>query len=140
MDPIQKAAPLQHNWSGHSGGYGGPPCGAAGLRRVDHLSGAGGPYRSVLVFTTGKEEHSMDMKGLVENVAKSLVDNPDQVEVTEIEGLQTSVIELRVAKEDMGKIIGKQGRNAKAIRTILGAASTKINRNTVLEIVEWRGS
>lgn len=82
----------------------------------------------------------MDMKGLVENVAKSLVDNPDQVEVTEIEGLQTSVIELRVAKEDMGKIIGKQGRNAKAIRTILGAASTKINRNTVLEIVEWRGS
>jgi predicted RNA-binding protein YlqC (UPF0109 family) len=56
--------------------------------------------------------------------------------VTEIEGAQTSVIELRVAKEDMGKIIGKHGRNAQAIRTILGAASTRIKRNTVLEIVE----
>jgi len=64
------------------------------------------------------------------------VDNPDVVEVTEVIGEQTSVIELRVAKEDMGKVIGKQGRTAKAMRTILSAASTKIRKRTVLEIIE----
>jgi hypothetical protein len=78
----------------------------------------------------------MDLKSLVESLAKSLVDNPEKVKVTEVEGAQTSVIELRVAKEDMGKIIGKQGRNAQAIRTILAAASTRMKRSTVLEIVE----
>jgi hypothetical protein len=78
----------------------------------------------------------MDLKILVESLAKSLVDNPEKVKVTEVEGAQTSVIELRVAKEDMGKIIGKQGRNAQAIRTILAAASTRMKRSTVLEIVE----
>jgi predicted RNA-binding protein YlqC (UPF0109 family) len=92
--------------------------------------------KSSVAFAQGKEEDLMELKDLVESVAKSLVDNPEQVEVTEIEGAQTSVIELRVAKEDMGKIIGKHGRNAQAIRTILGAASTRIKRNTVLEIVE----
>ena len=78
----------------------------------------------------------MDMKGLVEILAKALVDKPEDVIVNEIAGERTSVIELRVAKEDMGKIIGKHGRNAQAMRTILGAASTKIRKNMVLEIVE----
>ena len=78
----------------------------------------------------------MDMKGLVEILAKALVDKPEDVIVNEIAGERTSVIELRVAKEDMGKIIGKHGRNAQAIRTILGAASAKIRKNMVLEIVE----
>jgi predicted RNA-binding protein YlqC (UPF0109 family) len=78
----------------------------------------------------------MDLKGLVEILAKALVDKPEDVIVNEIAGERTSVIELRVAKEDMGKIIGKHGRNAQAIRTILGAASSKIRKNMVLEIVE----
>jgi len=76
------------------------------------------------------------MKDLIEYVAKSLVDDPDAVEVREVEGEQTSVIELRVAKEDLGKVIGKQGRTAKAMRAILGAASTKARKRTVLEILE----
>ena len=76
------------------------------------------------------------MKELVKYIAKALVDNPDQVEVNEIEGEQTSVIELKVAKEDLGKVIGKQGRTARAMRTILSAASTKIKKRSVLEIIE----
>jgi predicted RNA-binding protein YlqC (UPF0109 family) len=75
-------------------------------------------------------------KELVEYIAKALVDNPDAVQVTEIEGEQTSVIELRVAKEDLGKVIGRQGRTARAIRTILGAISTKVQKRVVLEILE----
>ncbi|MBW1804127.1 MAG: KH domain-containing protein, partial [Deltaproteobacteria bacterium] len=63
-------------------------------------------------------------------------DKPEEVAVTEIEGEQTSVIELKVAKEDLGKVIGKQGRTARAMRTILSAASTKINKRSVLEIIE----
>ncbi len=76
------------------------------------------------------------MKQLVEMMAKALVDRPEEVEVTEVEGEQTTVIELKVAKEDLGKVIGKQGRTARAMRTILGAASTKIRKRTVLEIIE----
>jgi len=76
------------------------------------------------------------MKELIEYIAKSLVDNPEEVSVTELEGEQTTVIELKVAKEDMGKIIGKQGRTAMAMRTILGAASTKMRKRSVLEILE----
>jgi hypothetical protein len=76
------------------------------------------------------------MKELIKCIAQSLVDNPDKVEVTEIIGEQTSVIELRVAKEDMGKVIGKQGRIAQSIRTILSAASAKIHKRAVLEILE----
>jgi uncharacterized protein len=76
------------------------------------------------------------MKELVKFIAQSLVDNPEQVKVTEIEGEQTSVIELKVAKEDLGKVIGKQGRTARAMRTILSAASTKIRKRAVLEILE----
>lgn len=76
------------------------------------------------------------MKDLIENIAKALVDNPDSVEVAEVDGEQTTVIELKVAKEDIGKVIGKQGRTARAMRTILGAASTKLGKRTVLEILE----
>lgn len=76
------------------------------------------------------------MKELIEYMAKSLVDKPDDVQVIEVEGEQTTVIELRVAKEDLGKVIGKQGRTARAMRTILSAASTKIKKRTVLEIIE----
>jgi len=76
------------------------------------------------------------MKELVKFIAQSLVDNPDQVQVKEIEGEQTSIIELKVAKEDLGKVIGKQGRTARAMRTILSAASTKIRKRAVLEILE----
>jgi predicted RNA-binding protein YlqC (UPF0109 family) len=76
------------------------------------------------------------MKDLIGYIAKALVDKPEEVDVTEIEGEQTSVIELRVAKEDLGKVIGKQGRTARAMRTILSAASTKIKKRSVLEIIE----
>ncbi|MDZ4165115.1 MAG: KH domain-containing protein [Smithellaceae bacterium] len=76
------------------------------------------------------------MKELIKYMAQALVDNPEQVEVNEILGEQTSVIELKVAKEDLGKVIGKQGRTAKAMRTILSAASTKIRKRAVLEIIE----
>jgi predicted RNA-binding protein YlqC (UPF0109 family) len=76
------------------------------------------------------------MKHLIEYIAKSLVDSPDEVHVSEIEGENTSVIELKVAKEDLGKVIGKQGRTARAMRTILSAASTKIRKRSVLEIIE----
>ncbi|HBF42567.1 MAG TPA: KH domain-containing protein [Desulfobacteraceae bacterium] len=76
------------------------------------------------------------MKDLVAYIAKALVDKPEEVVVTEVEGEQTSVLELKVAKEDLGKVIGKQGRTARAMRTILGAASTKIKKRSVLEIIE----
>lgn len=78
----------------------------------------------------------MQMKDLIEFMAKALVDNPDQVEVREIEGEQSSVIELRVSREDLGKVIGKQGRTARAMRTILSAASTKLRKRAVLDIIE----
>ena len=76
------------------------------------------------------------MKDLVKYIAQALVDYPEQVSVTEVVGNQTSVLELKVAKEDLGKIIGKQGRTARAMRTILSAASAKIKKRTVLEIIE----
>ena len=78
----------------------------------------------------------MSLKDLVEFMAKSLVDKPDEVEVTEIVGEQTTVVDLKVAKEDLGKVIGKQGRTARSMRTILNAASTKLHKRSVLEIVE----
>ncbi|NLA74564.1 MAG: KH domain-containing protein [Deltaproteobacteria bacterium] len=76
------------------------------------------------------------MKNLIEYISKALVDKPEEVVVTEIEGEQTSVIELKVAKEDLGKVIGKQGRTARAMRTILSASSTKLKKRSVLEIIE----
>lgn len=76
------------------------------------------------------------MKELVDFIARALVDRPDDVSVSEIHGNQTTVVELKVAKEDLGKIIGKQGRNAQAIRLILAAAAAKQKKRTILEIVE----
>jgi predicted RNA-binding protein YlqC (UPF0109 family) len=76
------------------------------------------------------------MKELVEMIAKALVDNPEQVVVTEVEGEQTTVFELRVAPSDLGKVIGKQGRTARCIRTLLGAAGMKLRKRFVLEILE----
>ena len=76
------------------------------------------------------------MKELIEYIAKALVDSPDLVKVSEIEGEKTSVIELSVSKDDLGKVIGKQGRTARAMRTILSAASTKVRKRAVLEIIE----
>jgi predicted RNA-binding protein YlqC (UPF0109 family) len=76
------------------------------------------------------------MKELIKYIAQALVDHPEVVEVSEVEGNQTSVLELKVAKEDLGKVIGKQGRTARAMRTILSAASAKIKKRTVLEILE----
>jgi predicted RNA-binding protein YlqC (UPF0109 family) len=76
------------------------------------------------------------MKDLIKHIAQALVDNPEQVEISEVEGNQTSVLELKVAKEDLGKVIGKQGRTARAMRTILSAASAKMKKRTVLEIIE----
>lgn len=76
------------------------------------------------------------MKDLIRTIAQALVDFPEQVSVFEVEGNQTSVLELKVAKEDLGKVIGKQGRTAQAIRTILSAASAKGKKRAVLEIIE----
>ena len=78
----------------------------------------------------------MQQKELVEYITRSLVDNPDQVEVREAEGEQGAVLELSVSHEDLGKIIGKQGRTARAIRTLLGAVSAKTKKRVVLEIIE----
>jgi uncharacterized protein len=78
----------------------------------------------------------MPIKELVQYIAQAMVDNPGEVSVSEIEGNQTTVLELKVAKNDLGKVIGKQGRNAQAIRTILSAVSAKTKKRVVLEIVE----
>lgn len=79
---------------------------------------------------------STSLRDLVEFLAKSLVDYPDQVNVREVAGEYSTVIELKVAKEDLGKIIGKQGRTARSLRTLLSAAATKANRRAILEIIE----
>ena len=76
------------------------------------------------------------MKELVEMIAKALVDNPEQVMVMEVEGEQTTVLELRVAPSDLGKVIGKQGRTARCMRTLLGAAGMELRKRFVLEILE----
>jgi predicted RNA-binding protein YlqC (UPF0109 family) len=76
------------------------------------------------------------MKQLIEDIAKALVDIPEEVVVNVVEGEQVTVLELRVAQSDVGKVIGKQGRTARSIRTILGAAGMKLNRRFTLEILE----
>ena len=76
------------------------------------------------------------MKELIKYISEALVDHPEEVSVSEVEGNQTSVLELKVAKEDLGKVIGKQGRTARAMRTILSAASAKVRKRTVQEIIE----
>lgn len=84
----------------------------------------------------GTSNSSEALKELVEFMAKALVDEPDQVEVSEVDGEQSTVVELKVAKGDLGKVIGKQGRTARSMRTILSAASVKLNKRSVLEILE----
>ena len=81
-------------------------------------------------------EPNGDMRALVEQIAHALVDAPDQVQVTAVDSDQATVLELRVAATDLGKVIGKQGRTAKSIRTILGAASMKLKKRYTLEIIE----
>ncbi|TAL22256.1 MAG: KH domain-containing protein [Nitrospirae bacterium] len=76
------------------------------------------------------------MKQLVETMAKALVDRPEEVVVSEVEGEKTTVFELRVAQTDLGKVIGKQGKTARAMRTILSASGTKMGKRCVLEILE----
>jgi uncharacterized protein len=76
------------------------------------------------------------MKDLILTMVKALVDKPDEVDLQEVEGEKTTVLELRVAKEDLGKVIGKQGKTAKAMRTILNANATKLKKRAVLEIIE----
>ena len=76
------------------------------------------------------------MKQLIEDIAKALVDIPEEVSVREVQGEQVTVLELKVAQSDLGKVIGKQGRTARSIRTILGAAGMKLNRRFTLEILE----
>jgi uncharacterized protein len=76
------------------------------------------------------------MKQLIEDIAKALVDIPEEVHVQEVQGEQVTVLELKVAPSDLGKVIGKQGRTARSIRTILGAAGMKLNRRFTLEILE----
>ena len=88
-------------------------------------------------YTTDEAtERESTMKELVTYIARSLVDKPEEVTVAEVEGNQTTVLELTVAKEDLGKVIGKQGRTAQAMRTILSAVSSKEKKRTVLEIIE----
>jgi predicted RNA-binding protein YlqC (UPF0109 family) len=76
------------------------------------------------------------MRELIMHVVKALVDHPEAVDVREVQGEKTTVIELKVAQEDLGKVIGKQGRTARALRTILNAAGTKLGKRCVLEIIE----
>ena len=76
------------------------------------------------------------MKNLVMTMVKALVDKPEEVSLREVEGEKTTVLELRVAKEDLGKVIGRQGKTAKAMRTILNAMATKLKKRAVLEIIE----
>jgi len=76
------------------------------------------------------------MQELIKHIVKALVDNPEQVEVEAVKGRQAIVLELTVAKEDLGKVIGKKGRTAQALRTILNCASAKVKKKTILEIIE----
>jgi predicted RNA-binding protein YlqC (UPF0109 family) len=88
-----------------------------------------------LAFRSAVQEEAT-VKELIEMIAKALVDSPDEVSVRAIEGEQSTVLELRVAPSDLGKVIGKQGRTARSIRTILGAAGMKLKRRFTLEILE----
>jgi uncharacterized protein len=87
-------------------------------------------------YGTRRAMEDIQVKELVEVIAKALAEYPDEVVVKEIKGQQISVIELRAAKADLGKIIGKEGRNAHALRTLVNAAATKLRKRAVLEILE----
>jgi len=94
-------------------------------------------------YSSAKQRQCLDasggeamLKDLVEYLAKALVDNPEEVNVTEVEGESATILELSVAKTDLGKVIGRQGKTARAMRTILGASSAKLGKKSILEIVE----
>jgi len=136
---------IKDRYSGESGGFGFVEMPAKGEAEsaIEGLGGKELKGRGLKVNEAHprSEGHQgrgrrVEMKELIEYIAKLLVDNPQEVSVTELEGEQTSVIELKVAKEDLGKVIGKQGRTARAMRTILGAASMKLKKRSVLEILE----
>ncbi len=91
--------------------------------------------QSAAEFSASKGDVDI-LRELVMTMAKALVDLPDEVDINEIEGDKTTVLELKVAKEDLGKVIGKQGRTARSMRTILSAAATKLRKRAVLEILE----
>jgi predicted RNA-binding protein YlqC (UPF0109 family) len=99
------------------------------------MGGLGASDASRLAYHVSRKEGRV-MKQLVEDIAKALVDIPEEVAVRVVEGEQVTVLELRVAPSDLGKVIGKQGRTARSIRTILGAAGMKLNRRFTLEILE----
>lgn len=103
-------------------------------KMTDMVTGEGSENGAVVAATA--LENAAALKDLITTMAKALVDSPDRVDVTEVDGNSTIVLELRVAKEDLGKIIGKQGRTARSLRTILSAASTKSRKRAVLEIIE----
>ena len=149
---VLKHERIEH-WTKHgareaSGGEESRPRGAAGcLTRPARLSNCkkengNKPYRLhfrfglLLRFATMDEERRGEMKQLIEDIAKALVDIPEEVSVNLVEGEQVTVLELKVAPSDLGKVIGKQGRTARSIRTILGAAGMKLNRRFTLEILE----
>ena len=117
-----------------------PAVAAEATRGISRMSGPAAPKTAAnggAETTTRKETPSMaGMKELIEDIAKALVDEPEQVAVRETVGEQVTVLELRVAPGDLGKVIGKQGRTARSIRTLLGAAGMKLNRRFNLEILE----
>lgn len=88
------------------------------------------------MYNLSKGSFMENISDLIKLIVSSLVDNPDEIHITEVKGDSTTVYELKVAKDDLGKIIGKQGKTAKAIRTLLGAAAAKDKRRAVLEIIE----
>jgi predicted RNA-binding protein YlqC (UPF0109 family) len=102
------------------------------LKQYENLGSFWGKRKS----WSGISRAEVKMRDLVRLMAQALVDYPEQVEVTEVSGATTTILELRVAKEDMGKVLGKSGRNAEAMRTILGAAGKKLKKRAVLEIIE----
>ena len=116
-------------------------------RRSRHLRTPGRTARSVVIVSdswnnrarAGSCNGGAAVRELIEIMAKALVEHPEQVRVSEVAGEHASVIELRTAKEDLGKVIGKRGRNAQAMRTILNAASAKLKKRVVLEIIEEEG-
>lgn len=112
------------------------PKGFGGSQGGGHGSSPSGSPAGSPGSTQGSSKKLSELGKMVEYLGRMLVDLPDQVHVNEIEGENTTVIELKVAKEDLGKIIGKQGRTARSLRTLLNGASTKLRKRTVLEIIE----
>lgn len=108
----------------------------SGILRANVLEGLVTAAAITCLHLTSNPNRSRAMKEIIEIIARAIVDEPDVVSVTEVCGAHTSILELKVAKTDIGKVIGKQGRTAAALRTILNAVSAKAKKRTVLEIIE----